>query len=144
MARKSSLRGSSVLDQKFVAYTTAFRVHPVRRGACRDAGALQAPRNKQRDFALGGRTTEELLALGLHKNDLLPHVLAALEDVRAAEIEYHFMGYCTHWRVQDRYYYAAENSGFKANPERTEGTYTKMSSLDDRIDGSHYFTTYIK
>ncbi|HJO73257.1 MAG TPA: N-acetyl sugar amidotransferase, partial [Rhodospirillales bacterium] len=87
---------------------------------------------------------EELLALGLHKNDLLPHVLAALEDVRAAEIEYHFMGYCTHWRVQDRYYYAAENSGFKANPERTEGTYTKMSSLDDRIDGSHYFTTYIK
>jgi N-acetyl sugar amidotransferase len=103
-----------------------------------------APRDKQWDLVLGGKTTEELLALGLHKNDLLPYVPAALEDVRAAEIEYHFMGYYTHWRVQDRYYYAAENGGFTANPERTEGTYTKMSSLDDRIDGFHYFTTYIK
>ncbi len=38
-------REPSVLDQKFVAYTTAFRVHPARRGARRDAGASQAPRN---------------------------------------------------------------------------------------------------
>jgi hypothetical protein len=37
-----------------------------------------------------------------------------------------------------------ENTGFKANPERTEGTYTKFSSLDDRIDGFHYYTTFIK
>ena len=31
-----------------------------------------------------------------------------------------------------------------ANPERTEGTYTKYASLDDKIDGFFYYTSYIK
>ena len=30
------------------------------------------------------------------------------------------------------------------NPERTEGTYSKYASLDDRIDGFHYYTAFIK
>jgi hypothetical protein len=31
------------------------------------------------------------------------------------------------------------------NPDgRSEGTYTKYSSLDDKIDGFHYYTFYIK
>lgn len=32
----------------------------------------------------------------------------------------------------------------RANPVRTEGTYSKYNSLDDRIDGFHYYTTFIK
>ena len=103
-----------------------------------------APRDEQWDLVLGGRTTEELLAAGLTRVDLLPYVPAAREDVEAAGIEYHFYGYFEHWRPQDKFYYAAENCGFKPNPERTEGTYSKMISLDDRIDGLHYYTTYIK
>ena len=39
---------------------------------------------------------------------------------------------------------AVENTGFQANPERSEGTYSKYNSLDDRIDGFHYWTTFIK
>ena len=42
------------------------------------------------------------------------------------------------------YYYAVENTGFKANTERTEGTYSKYSSIDDKMDCFHFFTTYIK
>ena len=30
------------------------------------------------------------------------------------------------------------------NDERTEGSYSKYSSIDDRIDPLHYYTTYIK
>ena len=37
-----------------------------------------------------------------------------------------------------------ENTGFKPNDERTEGTYSKYSSLDDKMDGFHYFMRYIK
>ncbi len=48
------------------------------------------------------------------------------------------------WTPQESYYYSVENTGFEANPERTEGTYSKYNSLDDRIDGFHYYTTYIK
>ena len=45
---------------------------------------------------------------------------------------------------QEAYYYAADHCGFSANPVRTEGTYSKYNSLDDKIDGLHYYTTYIK
>ena len=38
----------------------------------------------------------------------------------------------------------SQNIDFSANPERTEGTYTKYASLDDKIDGLFYYTSYIK
>ena len=30
---------------------------------------------------------------------------------------------------------ASKNTGFKPNPERTEGTYSKYASIDDKFDG---------
>lgn len=54
------------------------------------------------------------------------------------------MGYYLKWDPQECYYYAAENTGFLANPERTEGSYSKYSSLDDKIDPFHYYTTLAK
>ena len=38
------------------------------------------------------------------------------------------------WHPQACYYYAVENGGFQASPERTPGTYSKYNSIDDRID----------
>ena len=46
--------------------------------------------------------------------------------------------------AQEAYYYAVENTGFEANPVRTEGTYSKYNSLDDKVDGFFYFTRWIK
>jgi hypothetical protein len=37
-----------------------------------------------------------------------------------------------------------EHTGFEPNPERSEGTYSKYASLDDRVDGFHYYTMFIK
>ncbi len=45
---------------------------------------------------------------------------------------------------QENYYYCVENTGFKANKERSEGTYSKYASLDDKIDGFHYYLMFIK
>ena len=42
------------------------------------------------------------------------------------------------------FYYSSKNNGFMPNQERTEGTYSKYSSIDDKIDNFHFFTTYIK
>ena len=42
------------------------------------------------------------------------------------------------------YYYTIENSNFIPSPERTPGTYSKYSSIDDKLDDLHYYTTYIK
>ena len=54
------------------------------------------------------------------------------------------MGYYLPWDPQECYYYASENTGFQANTERTEGSYSKYSSIDDKIDPFHYYTTLIK
>ena len=58
--------------------------------------------------------------------------------------EVHYMGYYVKWHPQEVYYYSVENTKFKPNIYRTEGTYSKYSSFDDKIDWLHYYTTYIK
>ena len=56
----------------------------------------------------------------------------------------YFMNYFVRWDPQENYYYCAKNTGLKPNPERSEGTYSKYASLDDKFDGFHYFMRYIK
>ena len=60
------------------------------------------------------------------------------------QINYQYLGYYLKWDPQECYYYASENTGFKANVERTEGSYSKYSSIDDKTDPFHYYTTLIK
>ena len=48
------------------------------------------------------------------------------------------------YNPQDNFYFAKENSNFQNPDGRSEGTYTKYSSLDDKFDGFHYYTWFIK
>ena len=97
------------------------------------------------DIRLGGVSVSELRELhGLTLSDIQPYLPADHERLRRSEIEVHYLGYYLKWTPQEAYYYAVENTGFQANPVRTEGTYSKYNSLDDRIDGFHYYTTYLK
>ena len=53
--------------------------------------------------------------------------------------------YYEKWTPQENYYYAVTHTGFEPNDEgRTEGTYTKYASLDDRADGFHFYLAYMK
>ena len=45
---------------------------------------------------------------------------------------------------EEIYYYAVKNTKFEPNYERTQGTYSKYSSIDDQIDPFHYYTTLVK
>ena len=65
-------------------------------------------------------------------------------DLIKAGVEVHYLGYYLRWDPQECYYYSVDNTGFEANPVRTEGTYSKYSSIDDKIDPFHYYTTLIK
>ena len=60
------------------------------------------------------------------------------------DIQIHYLGYYKKWIPQEAYYYSVENSNFSARPYRTQGTYSKYSSIDDKIDDLHYYTTFIK
>ena len=65
-------------------------------------------------------------------------------DLKKFKLTYKFLGYFIKWNPQEVFYYAVDNTNFVPNPERTEGTYSKYASLDDRIDGFHYYTSFIK
>jgi len=58
--------------------------------------------------------------------------------------ELFFYGYYKQWTPQENFYYASEHTGFETNAERSEGTYSKYASLDDKMDGFHYYMRYIK
>jgi len=94
---------------------------------------------------LGGLSIPELMERhGCSLNDLRAYLPADAHALARSQIEVRYLGYYLKWTPQESYYYAVEHTGFEANPVRTEGTYSKYNSLDDKIDGFHYYTTYIK
>ncbi len=76
--------------------------------------------------------------------DLKTFLPADSDELAKSNIQVHYLGYYLKWTPQESYYYAVEHTGFKARPFRTEGTYSKYNSIDDKIDDLHYYTTYIK
>ena len=96
------------------------------------------------DLYFGGVPVSELPAYGIEPGQLDPYLPADADALRAADAEVHYLGYYLKWVPQENYYYAAEHIGFKANEDRTEGTYSKYNSIDDKTDPYHYWTTLIK
>lgn len=97
------------------------------------------------EIYLGGTSIASLKEdYGVSDTDLSLYKPANPEDLEKAGIEVHYLGYYLRWHPQGAYYFAVENGGFEASPERTPGTYSKYNSIDDRIDDLHYYTTYIK
>jgi N-acetyl sugar amidotransferase len=94
---------------------------------------------------LGGVQVAELIEkYGMTLNDLSAYFPADHKELERSNIEVHYLGYYVKWTPQESYYYAVENTGFQARPFRTEGTYSKYNSIDDKIDDLHYYTTYCK
>lgn len=81
---------------------------------------------------------------GLTAQQLAPYMAPPMERIWEIAVEIHFMGYYKYWDPQENFYYCTEHTGFQANPIRSEGTYSKYASLDDKIDGFHYWLGYLK
>ena len=100
--------------------------------------------NDIRDVFLGGRSIGQYLQDGISMADLQSYLPGDPNVLRDKGISFRFLGYYKKWVPQDAYYYAVDNTGFESNPVRTEGTYSKYNSLDDKTDGFFYFTRWIK
>lgn len=67
------------------------------------------------------------------------------DEIRKKEIEMHWYSYYNKWVPQENFYYGATNVGFETNNfGRSEGTYTKYVSLDDKLDGFHWYLSFMK
>jgi N-acetyl sugar amidotransferase len=102
-----------------------------------------------------GTNVDELIQYGLetksyfkvediNQADLTFYRPPPLDEIRKADVRLYWFSYFQKWVPQENFYYAVEHTGFKANPERSEGTYSKYASLDDKTDGFHFYMMYIK
>ncbi len=97
------------------------------------------------DIYLSGKSIKELLEKYKFKyGDLSAYLPMQASEYNNTKIEVHYLGYYLKWTPQEVYYYATENTGFSPRPFRTQGTYSKYNSIDDKIDDLHYYTTFIK
>ena len=97
------------------------------------------------EIKLAGLPLQELMdKYNLSRNDLSIYMPLMQSDLGDVKIQVHYLGYYLKWTPQEAYYYSVEHTGFEVNPFRSEGTYSKYVSLDDKLDGFHFYTTYIK
>ena len=79
------------------------------------------------------------------KQDLNFYKLLSLEKIKKNKTELHWFSYFRKWIPQENFYHAFKNYDFELNDYgRTEQTYTKYASLDDKLDGFHFYFSYLK
>lgn len=101
--------------------------------------------NNYNDLYLGGVPVKKLTEeYKLNKSDIDVFLPPSETELNQMDIQVHYLGYYLRWTPQEVYYYATEHTGFQARPFRTQGTYSKYNSIDDKIDDLHYYTTFIK
>src|SRR6266536_1246969 len=96
------------------------------------------------DHYFSGLPPEFWVEHGLSLADLAAFRAPDYEQTAANRTEIHFFGYYRFWDPQENFYYCREHNNFTVNPEHSEGTYSKYASLDDRLDGFHYYLAFVK
>ena len=66
------------------------------------------------------------------------------KSVENYDLQVMVLPYYVNQNPQDNFYFAVEKSNFQPNNKRTDGSYTKYSSIDDKIDDLHHYTWFIK
>ena len=66
------------------------------------------------------------------------------KEILDKKIKVSYLGYFEKWDPQEAYYYSVDNTGFRPSFERSIGTYSRYTEIDDKIVPFHFYTTYIK
>ena len=98
------------------------------------------------EIKIAGYSTKELIDEFNFKNsDLENYIPLERSEIEDLDINVHYTSFFVKWIPQEAYYYAVKNANFEPNPHgRSEGTYSKYASLDDKTDGFNYYTMFIK
>ena len=96
------------------------------------------------NLIIGGEPAKNMKKIILIEAEMSSYLPINKEIINNINLEVHHLSYYLKWDPQEVYYYAASKIDFKSNSERTQGSYSKYSSIDDKIDTIHYYTTLIK
>ena len=97
------------------------------------------------EMLLGGMKVRDIMdQYGFSLNDFSAYIPPKPSDIEQYDIKVTYLGYFEKWDPQECYYYAVENTGFKPSYERSIGTYSRYTEIDDKIVPFHFYMTYIK
>jgi hypothetical protein len=101
--------------------------------------------NDPTQMLLGGEKLCDIMeAYKLNYKDFSAYIPPSTLDIEENAIKVSFLGFFEKWDPQECYYYSVENTGFKPALERSEGTYSRYTEIDDKIVPFHFYLTYIK
>ena len=101
--------------------------------------------NNLNELLFGGKKIQEIIdTTEFNLEDFHCYLPLDGNKFNNLNINYQYLGYYLKWDPQECFYYASKHTGFKPNNQRTEGSYSKYSGIDDKIDYFHYYTTLIK
>ena len=97
------------------------------------------------DLTIGGVPMKKLIEdYGIKKSDLNMYNPVDYTLLKKTGTEVHYLSYYVKWDPQEMFYYAAENTGFRPNSERTQGSYSKYAGIDDVLEWLHFYMIFIK
>ena len=98
-----------------------------------------------KDIKFGGNTIESIIdEKKFNFKDFSNYLPLRRKEVLESKIQMIFLGYFEKWDPQECFYYASENTGFRPAKERSDGTYSKYTEIDDKIVPIHFYTTFVK
>ena len=97
------------------------------------------------DMLFGGVSMREIIKLTNFKyEDFAPYIPPTPKEIENIGIKVSFLGFFEKWDPQECFYYAVDNTGFEPSYERSIGTYSRYTEIDDKIVPFHFYMTYIK
>ena len=101
--------------------------------------------NNLNKLFIGGESLKNLKEnYKLNISDLNDYIPPNEKELSNIPLEVHYLGYYVNWIPQETFYYSVENCGFRPRPFRTQGTYSKYNSIDDKMDDLHFYTLFTK
>ena len=97
------------------------------------------------DIMFGGVSIKEIIkSTDFNFSDFNAYIPPDKKEILNKNIKVSYLGYFEKWDPQETYYYSVDNTGFKPAYERSIGTYSRYTEIDDKIVPFHFYTTFIK
>ncbi len=97
----------------------------------------------EKSYIAGIEVQELSKAYNIPMSSLADYIPPKVEEIAKSKLEWHYLGFYLKWHPQANYYYATKYK-FQPAPERNAGSYSRYTSLDDKMDDFNFYFLYIK
>jgi N-acetyl sugar amidotransferase len=101
-------------------------------------------RKKNDKIKIAGVDINQLNKFSIKKDDIKFYLPLDSNEVEKEGIKILYLGNFVNLQPHENFYFATKVSNFSPAPERTQQTFSKYNSIDDKIDPFHYYTAYVK